>query len=372
MRREIGPLRALANGIACLGILGMAGFGAVQVAGKNWQVQETYRLRAEFETVGGLEPGGRVFVQGVDAGVVESIEPPGEPGGPVSLVLRIDARLRPLIRTDARARIVSQGVVGAKVVELSPGSPDAEVLPDGGLVTSEPPVELADLMREATEALDRIDAAAEAAERGLSEINAIASAIRGGEGTIGRLLTDDEPVDRLVSLTDRGERTLTDLQDNLNALKNTWPISRYFSRRGYDDRELALYRPEATRHALMLAETDLFEPGRAVLTEAGRGRLDEVARWAKEHLSTRTEVVVAAYSDDSLDAQLAERLTQQQAEAVRSYLVGSHRIDSAGWFRSRTVAAVGFGRHRPRVPSVEPQGIGPERRVEIILFTPQV
>jgi phospholipid/cholesterol/gamma-HCH transport system substrate-binding protein len=372
MRREIGPIRAVANGLLCLGILGLAGFGAVQVAGKNWQVQETYRLRAEFESVGGLEPGGRVFVQGVDAGVVEAIEPPEQPGRPVRLVLRVDARLRPLIRTDAEARIVTQGVVGARVVEIRPGSPGADVLPDGGLVPSVPPIELADLMREATEALQRVDSAAEAAEKGLAEVNAIASSIRGGEGTIGRLLTDDEPVERLVSLTDRGERTLTDLQDNLDAVKNTWPISRYFSRRGYDDRELALYRPNARRNAMMLAEADLFEPGRAVLTERGRGRLDEVARWTQEHLTKQTEVIVAAYTDTSLDDMLAERLTQQQADAVRQYLVDSHGLESAGWFRSRTVAAVGFGRNPPRVPSAEPQLDGPDRRVEIILFTPQV
>src|SRR5690606_13336354 len=112
-------------------------------------------------------------------------------------------------------------------------------------------------------------------------------------------LTDDEPIDRLVRLTDRGERTLNDVQDNLDALKNTWPISRYFTKRGYDDRDLALYRPNATRTSMMLSEADLFEPGRAVLTESGRGRLDEVARWSQEHLTRRTEVVVAAFTDES-------------------------------------------------------------------------
>ena len=39
--------------------------------------------------------------------------------------MRIDDRLKPLIRTDAVARIVSEGMVGAKAVELTPGRPDA-------------------------------------------------------------------------------------------------------------------------------------------------------------------------------------------------------------------------------------------------------
>jgi phospholipid/cholesterol/gamma-HCH transport system substrate-binding protein len=371
MFREIGPIRALANGLFCLAIVGLAGFGAVQVASKNWQVQETYRLRAEFDSINGLEPGGRVYVQGVDAGIVEAIRPPEEPGMPVSLVLRIDSRLQPLIRTDAEARIVTQGVVGARVLEIRPGSPGAEVVPDGGLIRSTPPLELADLMREASDALRRLDAVANSAEQGLAEVNAIASAIRGGEGTIGRLLTDDEPVERLVRLTTRGERTLSDMQDNLDALKNTWPISRYFTKRGYDDRDLALYRPNADRQAMSLVESDLFEPGRAVLTRSGRERLDEVARGTKEHLTKQTEIVVAAFTDDALDDQMAERLTQQQAEAIREYLISTHKVDSAGWFRSRTVAAVGFGRHRPRMPASEPQTTLADRRVDVILFTPQ-
>ena len=373
MRREIGPVRAFLNGLVCLAVLALAGFGVAQVAGKNWQVQQTYKLRVEFQSVGGLGAGGRVFVQGVDAGVVEAIEPPSRPGDPVGLVLRIDARLQPLIRNDAEARIATQGVVGAKVLEIRPGSPDASVLPDGGVIQSVPPIELADLIRDASDALGRVDAVAGSAERGLAEINAIASAIRGGEGTLGRLVTDDEPIERLVRLTSRGERTLTDLQDNLDALKSTWPISRYFDRRGYNDRDLALYRPDASRDARTLSESDLFEPGRAVLTDHGRGRLDEIAGWTKELLTKKTEVVVAAFTDKTLDDDMAERLTQQQAEAVRQYLVAEHSIDSAGWFRARTVAAVGFGTHRPRTPSNGPQAQSqaPDRRVEIILFTPQ-
>src|SRR5579859_8074337 len=102
--------------MAALGILALAGFGGLQMARRHWQWQETFRARVDFDTIGGLERGGRVRVQGIDAGVVESIVPPAVPGKPVTLVLRIDARLKPLVRSDAVARIGSQGVVGAKVL----------------------------------------------------------------------------------------------------------------------------------------------------------------------------------------------------------------------------------------------------------------
>ena len=125
MRLNVGRWRVAANAGFVLAVLALAGFGLYQVAGRHWQVQPTFRVRAEFDTIAGLEAGHRVRLQGIDAGVVERVVPPGEPGRPVELILRLDERLRPLVRTDALARIVSEGLVGAKVVELTPGRPDA-------------------------------------------------------------------------------------------------------------------------------------------------------------------------------------------------------------------------------------------------------
>ena len=61
--------------------------------------------------------GPRVRVQASTPAWSKVVAPP-KPGRPVELVLRIDERLRHLVRTDAVARIISEGLVGAKVVEL--------------------------------------------------------------------------------------------------------------------------------------------------------------------------------------------------------------------------------------------------------------
>ena len=370
MRGEIGRYRAVANGLAVLAVLGLAGFGVTRVAARHWQWQETFRARAEFASIGGLEVGGRVRVQGIDAGVVEAIEPPSSPGRPVSLVLRIDARLRPLVRADALARVAAQGVVGAKVVEVVPGRPDAPPLAEGGTIHAEPAIELADLLRDARGSLRRLDEVASAARTGLEDVNAIAAGIRQGKGSLGRLVQDDEAYRKLVAMSGRGEQALDSLNENLSALKRTWPISRYFNSRGFDDRDRVLYQPGADREGRTLAESDLFPPGRAVLTGPGRVRLDEVASWFKATRRPKTEVVIAAFTDDARDEDLAQILTQEQADAVRNYLVKHHGIDGKGWFGTRKVAAVGFGTQVPRPLDGPPRAV-PARRVEIILFTPQ-
>ena len=163
---------------------------------------------ALFETIGGIEVGHRVRLQGIDAGLVDRVIPPGTPGGPVELVLRIDARLRPLIRTDAVARIVSEGLVGAKAVEISPGRPDAQGITDMDRVASERPVDMTDLIKKATASLARLDAVTQAAEQGLGEFNAIAGSIRKGDGSAGKLIKDEALYKQMVDLTHRGERTL--------------------------------------------------------------------------------------------------------------------------------------------------------------------
>jgi phospholipid/cholesterol/gamma-HCH transport system substrate-binding protein len=370
MRRNIGPWRAAANVGFALIVLTLAGFGVYKVAGRHWRVQPTFRVRAEFATIGGLEPGHRVRLQGIDAGVVERVIPPSEPGRPVELVMRIDERLRPLVRTDAVARIISEGLVGAKAVELTPGRPDAPPVADLDRIGSERPIDMADVLKRASASMERLDVLARSAEQGLSEINAIAGSIRRGEGSLGKLVRDEAIYHDLVALSRRGERALTALEENLDALKQTWPLSRYFDRRAYLDRERVLFQPGAQRNSRSLGTDELFEPGRSVLTTIGRARLDEVARWCKKAVHPGSQVVIAAFTDDDRDQELAEILTQEQADAVRNYLVTKHSIQSAGWFKRRKVASVGFGSHAPRTLDPVPTN-QPARRVEVILFTPQ-
>ena len=282
---------------------------------------------------------------------------------------------------DAVARVVTEGVVGARLVEIVPGRPDAPALSASGAIAAEPPIEVADLLRDASASLRRIDAVAQAAERSLDEIQQIAAAIRKGEGSLGKLVQDDEAYRKLVALSDRGEHTLNDLEDNLAALKRTWPLSRYFNGRAFFDRDRVLFHPGAERDSRTLREDDLFEPGRSVLTAAGRQRPQRGRRLVQEGPPARRPRSSSRPSPTTpRDAELAQVLTQEQADAVRKYLVAQHQIDSAGWFATRKIAAVGFGNEipqtldtatdpnaRPKTPTPPP----PPRRVEIILFTPQ-
>src|SRR3989442_12092645 len=85
--------------------------------------ERKYDLVAEFTEVGGLIEGATVRLAGVQIGRVTKVELPSGAGGKVKVTLTIAKRLSDRIRKDSVARIVTQGLLGDKLLEISIGSP---------------------------------------------------------------------------------------------------------------------------------------------------------------------------------------------------------------------------------------------------------
>ena len=76
MNREIGTRRALANAGLALAILTLAGFGMTQVARRQWRVQKTFPVCADFATIGGVEVA--VVSDDAEAAIVPELNRPLE------------------------------------------------------------------------------------------------------------------------------------------------------------------------------------------------------------------------------------------------------------------------------------------------------
>ena len=93
-----------------------------------------YRLSADFETVAGLDPKSDVKMAGVPVGKVEEIRlVDGRP----RLVLRIDEGVK--VPEDSVVSVQSQGLLGEKYVEVSPGKAGDRPLADGGRIANVAP-----------------------------------------------------------------------------------------------------------------------------------------------------------------------------------------------------------------------------------------
>jgi phospholipid/cholesterol/gamma-HCH transport system substrate-binding protein len=322
--------------------------GLFAVGSRGWFGRNPLEVRVGFDGIRGVEVGTRVRIQGMDAGEVAAIEPPAGPGEPVLLRLRLRDEYRHLVLAGSNVQIVSEGLIGAKVLEIrSDGikadTPEAAPAADGALLRSRPAAELTDL---------------------LGEVNTTLQSLRDGDGSLARLVNDPRAYQALVALLEQSKETMSAFQADAEAIKRLPGV------RGYvEDPVALLVRPRAERHRQTFAEEDLFEPGRAVLTVEGRRRLDELAPWLTSMKPKGSEVVVVSYADPkNANPQLARALTRKQSEAVVDYLKQQHAVQKMGWFRSRKVQPLGQGVSPP--PSPEAENL-PPARTEVLVFVPQ-
>jgi phospholipid/cholesterol/gamma-HCH transport system substrate-binding protein len=340
--RSLSRLQALVLGIGVVAGLGVGTFGLFAIGSRQWLWNDSFHLRVGFKQIHGVEPGTGVRVLGKKAGEVEAVELPAEPSGEILLRLRIDGRLRSLIRADASAQIVAEGMVGGKVVEILPGSDGADPIGDQAVIASRPSSDLTDVLGQVNNAL-----------QGISK----------GEGSFGKLVKEDEAYRELLKLIRQGRTTMASLKQDADALKGL-PLVRNYVQDPYKH----LVRPDCERNRQWFNEADLFEPGHAVLTTQGRKRLDELAPWLEGLKHKGSEVVVASYAHPALDADLAQTLTQKQSDAVCEYLCNQHGAQKMGLISRRKVTPLGCGIDSPPLLEKEPL---PTPRIEVLVFVPQ-
>ena len=110
------------------GILALI-FLVVRVSGINFEDGSTYSISARFDDVAGLKRRAKVSMAGVPIGRVIGIDVDTEYGEAV-VYMEIENRAGSL-STDTGARILTEGILGARYVNLLPGA-EEETLGDGG------------------------------------------------------------------------------------------------------------------------------------------------------------------------------------------------------------------------------------------------
>lgn len=107
-----------------------------------------YNLFTAFEKVDTITTGAKVRVSGMDAGEVSDISVPKTTSSRFRFKLEVDEKFRPIIRQDSVASIESEGMVGAKYVNIQKGSDNSPECPAGCMLPSREPFELSDLMKQ--------------------------------------------------------------------------------------------------------------------------------------------------------------------------------------------------------------------------------
>ena len=104
--------------------------------------ERKFDLYADFTEVGGLIEGATVRLAGVQIGRVTQVVLSPEVGGKVRVTLTVSRHFTERIRGDSEAQIVTQGLLGDKLVEVTQGTPAAPALKEGDVLRTRDPVEV--------------------------------------------------------------------------------------------------------------------------------------------------------------------------------------------------------------------------------------
>ena len=90
-------------------------------------------LKARFRDVAGLMPGNNVRFSGIQCGTVKSIAILNDTT--IEVVLVVESEVSRYIKENAAATIGTEGLMGNRVINITPGSGEAPSVKDGGVLT---------------------------------------------------------------------------------------------------------------------------------------------------------------------------------------------------------------------------------------------
>lgn len=197
-----------------VGIFVAVGLGLAMVAiffiGRERSLfEKRYTLSVLFSNISGLRLGAVVQLAGLNVGYVSGVRFPkeGTDTGKLMVIMKVNEAYKNHIRTDSAASIETQGLLGDKFIQITPGTLARPPLQDGDAVSSQEGhsmqvlaeegkktmIELQETSKKIRETLDKIPWETidkEKVQKILDNVESVTSSVKEGDGTIGALLMD--------------------------------------------------------------------------------------------------------------------------------------------------------------------------------------
>jgi phospholipid/cholesterol/gamma-HCH transport system substrate-binding protein len=313
--------------------------GIFIIGANQYLFTSTYRLKAQFGSVVGLDSGAVVRVGGVHSGSVRRVELPRTPTDKITVWMDLDRSTHNIIKQDSIATIETEGLLGNEYVAISFGSAKGVDVVDGGTIESEPPLEISALMKKTNGLLDSSQEALQNVTDATASLNSISAKIDEGHGTVGALVNDKKIYSQLEQTT-RGLRDtvtkaqagVTGFQENMEALKKNFMLRGYFKNRGYEDSaDLAKneipHLPEAEPLKTFTYEPQLLFDKVDTAKPKNQKSLRAAGQFLADNEFGVAVVVVSTSMAGDTEKDLV--LTQARALVVRTYLVDNFGFDDA-------------------------------------------
>ena len=329
--------RAARLGAFIIATLAILATGVFLIGSKQYLFSPTYRLKAQFATVVGLDAGAEVRIGGVHTGTVREIDLPSKPTDKITVLMDLQRSTHTIVKQDSVASIETEGLLGNEYVAISFGSEQALNVKDNDTIGSEAPLVIADLMKKADGILDTSQEALNNVTVVTANLSSISSKINQGQGTIGSLVNDkkiytqlDQTTAGLRDTVNHAQAGVTAFQENMEAMKQNFLVRGFYKKRGYESsadlekNEIAKLPDLAPLKSFAFDSKQLFDK-----QDTAKPKNQKVLRAAGQFLAdTEFGVAVVIVSAGTTgDEQKDLVLTQARAMVVRDYLVGNFSFD---------------------------------------------
>jgi phospholipid/cholesterol/gamma-HCH transport system substrate-binding protein len=180
-----------------VGLLAMAGVSLLAatiflISGSGAFWVKKVRLVSYTPDAGGLKTGAVVRLAGVDIGNVKDVQHSGRPsrGEAVEVVMEVRENFLQDIRTDSEVFIAAEGLLGQRYINISMGTPKGAPVPPDGVVPFHTTPEFSELVGSSSDLLSNLNVLTQ-------RMNSVVASLDQGQGTVGKLLKDDELYARL-------------------------------------------------------------------------------------------------------------------------------------------------------------------------------
>jgi len=182
----------------------------------------TFNITSQFKTVSGLEVGNNVRFSGINIGTIEEIKLVNDSSVVVSMVIKDE--VREFIKTDARASIGSDGLMGDKVLTISPGVKSTKPVENNGSIASVNGIEMNDIMKSVKKSVDNAGVITE-------ELAIFSHSMNNGNGALARLVRDDKMANSVSNTLNNLESGTKGFSENMEAAKSNFLFKGYFKKK---------------------------------------------------------------------------------------------------------------------------------------------
>ena len=196
--------------------------GIVFFIGQRQQLfSSTFKMSGIFKDVSGLRVGNNVRFAGITVGTVNQIEIISDTTVRVDLV--IEKKTQKFIKMDSRMIIGSDGLMGSKLVNISPGE-STETVRNNGFVKSDVPASFDNIMANLETVSDNATVITE-------DLAAIVNSVKDGNGTVGKLFMDPTIANNLNKTLENAKSGIGGFSDNMEALKHNFLLKGYYKKK---------------------------------------------------------------------------------------------------------------------------------------------